>query len=124
MMAKAIPGLCPACHGQMEVSQLKCPACGTTVEGQFLLDPFARLTEEQQRFCLLFLRCRGSLKEVGAALGISYPTARNRLDDLIAAMGLAEAPRADFRMQVLEALSRGEITAQEALDQLKGDDEP
>ena len=123
-MAKVIPGLCPACHGRMVVSQLRCPACGTAVEGDFPLDPFARLTGEQQRFCLLFLRCRGSLKEVGAALGISYPTARNRLDDLIAAMGLAEAPTADFRMRVLEALGRGEITAQEALEQLKGEDEP
>ena len=122
-MAIRIPSNCPACQHEMTISQLKCPECGTTVEGSFEMDAFSRLSSEQQSFCLLFIRCRGSLKDVGAQLGISYPTARNRLDDLVTAMGFEEEKRPDFRMQVLEELSRGKITTEEALEKLKGADE-
>lgn len=122
-MAIRIPNNCPACQHEMTISQLKCPECGTTVEGSFEMDAFARLSPEQRSFCLLFIRCRGSLKDVGAQLGISYPTARNRLDDLVTAMGFEEEKRPDFRMQVLEELSQGKITTEEALEKLKGADE-
>ena len=122
-MAIRIPNICPACQHGMTISQLKCPECGTVVEGSFELDSFARLTPEQRSFCLLFIRCRGSLKDVGAELGISYPTARNRLDDLVSAMGFEEEKKPDFRMQVLEELSQGKITTEEALEKLKGADE-
>ena len=119
-MAIRIPNICPGCQHEMMVSQLKCPECGTVVEGSFELDPFSRLSPEQRSFCLLFIRCRGSLKEIGAELNISYPTARNRLDDLVAAMGFAGEKAPDLRMQVLEALSQGKISTQEALEKLKG----
>ena len=122
-MAIRIPNTCPACQHEMTISQLKCPECGTAVEGSFEMDAFARLSPEQRSFCLLFIRCRGSLKDVGAQLGISYPTARNRLDDLVSAMGFEEEKQPDFRMQVLEQLSQGKISTEEALAKLIGADE-
>jgi hypothetical protein len=122
-MTKRVPNHCPSCQHEMVISQLTCPHCGTQVEGSFELDVFSRLTPEQRSFCLLFIRCRGSLKDVGNELGISYPTARNRLDDLIIAMGFARQPLPDMRMQVLEALSQGKISAQQALEKLKGAEE-
>ena len=72
-MAIRIPNICPGCQHEMMVSQLKCPECGTVVEGSFELDPFSRLSPEQRSFCLLFIRCRGSLKEVGAELRSPTP---------------------------------------------------
>lgn len=122
-MPKHIPNHCPSCAHDMVISQLSCPHCATLVEGSFELDAFSRLTPEQRSFCLLFIRCRGSLKDVGNQLGISYPTARNRLDDLVVAMGFVQQPPPDMRMQVLEALSQGKISAQQALERLKGADE-
>jgi hypothetical protein len=93
------------------------------VEGNFELNAFNRLSAEQYNFCLLFIRCRGSLKDVGAQMNISYPTARNKLDDLVRAMGFEQGPKTDMRMEILEQLSQGKITAEAALAKLKGADE-
>jgi hypothetical protein len=103
------------------VRSLQCPECGTEVQGDFPLSRFAQLGGEQLTFLETFLRCRGSLKEVGAQLGISYPTARNRLDAMLAALGYAEArdTRTD-RLEILTRLKLGEITANEALNLLQG----
>ncbi|MDR0904956.1 MAG: DUF2089 domain-containing protein [Oscillospiraceae bacterium] len=116
-----MPTKCPACGGETRVRSLQCPECGTEVQGYFPLSRFAQLGGEQLNFLETFLRCRGSLKEVGAQLGISYPTARNRLDAMLAALGYAEArdARAD-RLEILTRLKSGEITANEALNLLQG----
>ena len=118
-----MPCQCPACGKMLTVTELSCPECGTHVQGQYDPGPFFSLTPEQLSFCLLFLRCRGSLKDVGAEMNISYPTARNRLDELLRALGL-DAPAAENTpMEVLSRLSRGEIDAATALRLLKGAEE-
>jgi hypothetical protein len=107
----------------MQVKLLGCPGCGTEIQGAFPLGRFEALEPEQRLFLEVFLQCRGSLKDVGAALGISYPTARGRLDALIAALGFqtdAEARGSGWRLRVLEQLKRGEITTDEALKYLQG----
>ena len=40
----------------------------------------------------MFLRCRGSIKEVEKALGVSYPTVRNMMDAALEALGLGNGP--------------------------------
>jgi hypothetical protein len=75
------------------------------------------------QYCETFLRCRGNLKDVGAALGISYPTARNRLDELLTALGYEASNPKDARMAVLERLTQGEITHEKALQLLQGKEE-
>ena len=106
----------------MRVCLLRCPACSTEVAGDFPLGRFARLTEEQLRFLETFIRCRGSLKDVGTAVGVSYPTARNRLDELIRALGLSEEADTESarRLEILGRLREGGITAEEALNLLQG----
>lgn len=49
------------------------------------------LTEEDLAFLRRFLLASGSLKEVAAGYGISYPTVRLRLDRLIAKITIAES---------------------------------
>ncbi len=44
---------------------------------------FLRLTPDEQEFVMKFLLASGSIKEMAAQEGISYPTLRNRLDELI-----------------------------------------
>ena len=121
-MPNAIPRSCPACGQELHVCLLRCPTCRTEVQGDFLLERFARLDAAQLQFLETFLRCRGSLKDVGAAVGISYPTARNRLDALIEALGLGapQTSRAQQRVKVLEQLKIGELTVEEALELIQG----
>ncbi|WP_337845847.1 DUF2089 domain-containing protein [Thermus sp.] len=115
-----MPVRCPACEGLLAVRVLFCPACGTEVSGRFALSEFALLPKEHLEFLRLFVRARGNLKEVERALGISYPTVRARLEALLRALGYEEAEEARTgRLEVLEALRRGEITVEEAVARLR-----
>ena len=67
--------------------RLACPDCGTSVHGDYLLPALSRLGDEDQQFALAFILRSGSLKEMARLYGVSYPTVRNRLDDLIAHLG-------------------------------------
>lgn len=80
---RRLPTRCPSCGGELRVRVLGCPACETRVEGDYPLPAFVRLAAEEQRFLLDFVLCGGSLKEMASRLGVSYPTVRNRLDELI-----------------------------------------
>ncbi len=64
-----------------------CPECGTAVQGDYLLPALSRLGSEDQQFALSFILRSGSLKEMARLYGVSYPTVRNRLDDLITRLG-------------------------------------
>jgi hypothetical protein len=80
---KKLPVVCPACQQALRVSHLQCPACGTGIEGLFDLPVLARLGDEDQDFALQFMLVSGSLKEMAQRLRLSYPTVRNRLDEII-----------------------------------------
>ncbi|RYJ45626.1 DUF2089 family protein [Flavobacterium beibuense] len=82
-MIPKLPITCPSCSSSLNVSQLACPSCSTTVSGNFPLPVLLRLNQEEQDFILQFFLTSGSLKEMASQMGISYPTVRNRLDDLI-----------------------------------------
>jgi hypothetical protein len=116
---------CPACGEKLEVRELGCPACRLAVRGEFEACEFCSLPEEQLQFLRLFVSRRGNLREVERELGLSYPTVRARLDDLLGALGYpAEAPsardRQERRRQVLEDLRGGKITPEEAARGLRG----
>jgi hypothetical protein len=80
---KQLPLKCPACNETLKVGRLYCERCRTEVNGSFNLPLLARLTEEEQSFVLDFVRFSGSLKDMARKMGVSYPTVRNILDDLI-----------------------------------------
>jgi hypothetical protein len=73
-----------------------------------------------------FVRCQGKLNRVQEELKLSYPTVRNRLHDVIRALGYEveeedEAPVAlEVRQAVLNALASGAIDAEEAARRLRG----
>lgn len=116
-MPTVMPKKCPACGTDMRVTLLSCPACRTEVQGSFLPDRFSQLSGEQLHFLETFIRYRGSLKDLGLEIGISYPTARNRLDSLIRALGLDETAQSKSgeRLEILGRLRDGAISAEEAL---------
>ena len=117
-MAKMVTK-CPACGGEMSVVRLECSSCGTALEGRFEAGQLGLLPAEQQEFVLTFLRCRGNIREMERELGISYPTVRGRLDEVLRALGFPVEPKVDVSA-VLEELGRGELTVEEAVRRLKG----
>lgn len=123
-MSHPVPGLCPVCGHKLGVSKLTCHHCETTIEGDFESCRFCGLTADQKSFVEVFLRSRGNIKEVERELGISYPTVRSRLDNVLEAMGyrvdqMDRAEAGQRRKEVLDQLARGEISAEEAVKLLK-----
>ena len=88
---KRLPLRCPACEAPSKVAKMVCDQCGTEVSGVFDLPVLTRLTEEEQRFMLEFVKASGSLKDMAKQMGVSYPTVRNYLDDLIEKLNNMEA---------------------------------
>ncbi len=80
---KRIPAQCPACDGELAITRLSCQTCETEMTGVFQLPALLRLAPEEQAFAEAFLLESGSLKAMARRLGVSYPTVRNRLDELI-----------------------------------------
>lgn len=80
---KRLPLHCPACSTPLRVGRLFCEQCETEVCGNFELPLLAQLSEKEQRFILDFVKSSGSLKDMARNMGVSYPTVRNVLDDLI-----------------------------------------
>ncbi len=121
-----LPGACPVCEHELTVTQLRCGNCATSLDGGFQLGRFQRLGVEQLGFLEVFIKNRGIIKDVEAELGISYPTVRARLDDLLRALGFPAGetegsnPRQtrDQRRQVLQDLREGRINADHAAKRL------
>ena len=78
-----LPYICPGCQSQLKVKSLKCENCQTEVSGLYELPALVRLSPDDQRFVLQFVKCSGSLKDMAKYLNLSYPTVRNLLDDII-----------------------------------------
>lgn len=120
-MKKEVLGQCPVCGGPLLVTELTCERCGTKIVGKFKVSEFYKLSTEQMGFVKTFLKCRGNIKEIERELGISYPTVKNRLNQVIGALGLEpvqEGPTKEERLEILKRLEGKEISFQEALDLL------
>ncbi len=121
-MAHPVVGRCPFCDDTLEVTSLYCPSCDTGVSGRFSLGRFQSLTSEQLAFAEVFIRCEGKITRVESELGLSYPTVRNRLNDLIQALGytVRQEPRMtpEERHEILDRLAAGEISSEEAIELL------
>ena len=123
---------CPVCSGELAVTRLRCGTCATTLEGEFGVGRYARLTREQVVVLESFLRSRGNLRDMERELGISYPTVRARVEALVRALGFgprdeAEAPPAAgpeeiqaARREILERLATHDLTAEEAAEAIRG----
>jgi hypothetical protein len=110
---------CPTCSGDLHLTGLACADCGTEVRGRFTRCHFCTLSDDQLELLHVFLAARGNAKELERHLNVSYPTARARLDELLTTIGIAPNPPArPSRRDVLDAVSRGELSTDEALSEL------
>ena len=109
--------LCPDCKAPLNVTRLACPSCNLTLDGHFEVSPLGKLDPDDQAFVIAFVRHHGSLKKMEGIFGISYPTVKNRLNAIASALDKNfQSPSPN--LYVLEQLSRGELTVEEALDKL------
>lgn len=107
---------CPVCTSTLKATRLSCSTCGTVIENDFSLSKFDRLSGEQLAFAEIFIKNRGSIKDVEKELGISYPTVKAKLNDLIKAFGYnVEDEKPSNTGSLIDQLERGEITPEEAL---------
>lgn len=109
---------CNSCGGSLAISELKCRDCDLTIHGTVDLPRLARLSSEDREFIELFVLSGGSLKEVGKHMGLSYPTVRNRLDKVISNLKQLDEDKRMARAQIIDALERGEISSDAALERL------
>jgi hypothetical protein len=139
-MAHDVIATCPVCSGELAVTRLHCRACGTTLEGDFNVGRFGRLSREQMTVLESFLKSRGNLRDMERELSLSYPTVRSRVEALVRALGFGPRDGEDApdtgaaaqlaaaaeeigaareglvaaRQEILERLARHEITADDA----------
>jgi hypothetical protein len=116
---------CPVCDGELTVTRLHCETCDTVIEGRFANASFAGLTPDQLDFIETFVRCEGKLTRVQEEMALSYPTIRNRLQEVIRALGyepgkdepaeISPEISDEQRLSVLEELDSGKISAEEAM---------
>ena len=109
-----------------EIERVRLVESGVAIEGPFTLPPLAQLAAEDQVFVAAFLRCHGSIKQMERYFGVSYPTIKNRLNRIGSQLSFVEIEQgsdtdspAQTRIDVLDRLSRGELTVAQALERLK-----
>lgn len=139
------PGKCPVCGEKLAITKLNCPKCTTAIEGEFKPCPYCRLPKDELDFINTFIMCRGNIKDVEKTLGISYPTVRSKLDSVIKSLGLQDEAKkrtrreemramkeeamaelkeamADLKVakeEILDNLSEGRLTMEEAMKAIK-----
>lgn len=111
---------CPSCESHhVVVSKIECRHCHTLFEGEFDIPVLDKLSENDVTFIVNFVKCSGSLKEMAAQHSVSYPTLRNRLNELIEAIQKLEHSQKLTKDEIIQRLEDGEITPKEAINLLK-----
>lgn len=116
------PSSCPVCGEALALTRLTCPGCETELSGNFERCEFCALSADDREALRVFLAARGNMKELERHLGVSYPTARARFDQILGRLGLEPARPpvpAAARVELMEKVARGEIDIDEALRRLE-----
>jgi hypothetical protein len=91
MTLRPPPSTCPVCGDALHTTRLSCDGCDTELTGHFAGCEYCALGAEDRRILRLFLSSRGNVKDVERALAVSYPTARARVDAVLAKLGVIDA---------------------------------
>ena len=114
-----LPTSCPACESALEATRLACANCEMQLEGRFEFPELLRLSRDDLDFVLAFVRSSGSLTELGKQRGQSYPTVRNRLNEIIERLSADARDPEKERRKILDAIASGEMTVKEGARRLK-----
>jgi hypothetical protein len=120
-------GQCPICRQSLHVTRLNCRHCDTSLEGHFSLGRLYQLSQEQLQFVETFVRCEGKITRVEQEMGMSYPAVRSRLTEVIRALGYEVGESSEKgispeeRQDILARIARGELSADEGIELLRGE---
>jgi hypothetical protein len=101
------------------VERVRLTARGVAIEGEFELPQLVQLSLEDQVFVTAFIRCHGSIKEMERTFGVSYPTIKSRLNRIAQSLDFVDTDPAPSQADVIDRLRRGEISAQDAIEELE-----
>lgn len=121
------------CSSRLQITQLGCTTCGTGLTGEFRPCEFCGLDDAERDLLRVFLASRGNMKELERHLGVSYPTARARFEDLLRKLDLDapaaapseasasapdrapdSAPADDPRLATLRSVAAGDLAVDDA----------
>lgn len=121
-MGRKIIESCPSCGGGLEITEVRCTQCDTVVRSRYEPCEFCSLTDEQTNFLRIFVMSRGNMSDVEKRLGVSYPTVRAKLDEVIQRLGersTSSTPARSDRQAILDAVARGELSPAEGLQRIR-----
>jgi hypothetical protein len=103
----------------LAVERVRLSEGGAAIEGSWELPQLARLSADDQVFVTAFVRSHGSIKEMERVFGVSYPTIKARLNRIGESLDFVDTNPAPSRVEILERLRRGELTADDAIHKLE-----
>ncbi len=110
---------CPYCSGDFVIKEVECQSCKTLIKSNFRVNRFHMFKPDELYFIEVFLKNEGNIKLMEKDLGISYPTVKSRLKNIIKTLGYKSGnSNSEERLKILNALSEGEINTKEALKNL------
>lgn len=107
---------CPSCGEKMVISELKCPKCDLRVKKDFSPCEFCQLSEDDYEFLKIYLRTQGKITDIEKILGLSYPTIKTKIDNLLKNLKLSPV---EEKQNPIEALAQGELSVDETVAILK-----
>lgn len=111
---------CPYCASDFVIKEVECQGCKTQIKGNFKANRFNLFTMEDLFFIEIFLKNEGNIKLMEKDLGVSYPTVKSRLKNIVKTLGYQEDDsNAKHRMKVLSDLSEGKIDVNDAIKHLR-----
>ncbi len=119
-MIRNVIGECPICQSDLKVTKLQCTSCKTEISGEFQLSKFSYLSKEHLYFIEVFIKNKGNIKQIEKELGISYPTVKRNLEEVIVSLAyeVSSEEKAN-KEEIFKKLESGEITASEAAKLMK-----
>ncbi len=113
---------CPVCNGKLLIKEMECPDCNIIIKGNIegisSDSPQHLLNNEEWHFVIQFLLCEGNLKCLGEKLNKSYPTLKNKLQEIKEKLPGYKID-SDNVDNVLDLIESGKMDLKQALNKLK-----
>jgi hypothetical protein len=110
---------CMVCKNTLTVARMECACCGLKMEGEFLLPRLARLSRPHRILAEQMLLSGGNLKDLATTIGISYPTLRRRMDELMHALNQLKQDDDLVIASLLTKIENGSIKPEEGIRKIK-----